>query len=88
MRIDQKHVVRELIAQIFEYRSAQIAQPLGLGTRHRKTYTEDEIGYLRALIEAGGGIETVAMRLDRSVEGVGWKALDLRILPPAKQHWA
>ncbi|RII41592.1 hypothetical protein DWB68_11620 [Galactobacter valiniphilus] len=82
MRIDQKQVVRRLARTVYGYSGRDILKPLGNGSGHRKGYEKEELDLMRSFIESGVAIEDVAARLNRSVDGVVWRALNHRMLPP------
>ena len=47
--------------------------------RNGKTCTEDEISTLKSHYEAGHPIGGIAVTMDRTVLGIGWRMIDLRM---------
>lgn len=77
MRIDQKQVATHLIRVLFDFKGE--IDDASASAKHRKTYTDDELSKMKSYFDAGVQIQEIAAELERTVLGVGWRMIDLRI---------
>lgn len=78
MRIDQKQVAIRLIRELFDFQGD--VNDLANAPRNGKSYTDDELAKMVSYFEAGSPIQDIAVAVERTVLGVGWRMLDRRMI--------
>lgn len=78
MRIDQKQVAIRLIRELFGFQGE--IEDRANAPRNGKCYTDDELAIIVSYFEAGRPIQEIATAVERTVLGVGWRMLDLRMI--------
>lgn len=75
--IDQRQVAIHLTRVLFDF--AGEIDDRSFAPRNGKTYTEEEVAMLKRHHGAGLPIGEIAAAMDRTVLGVGWRMIDLRM---------
>lgn len=76
--IDQSQVATHLIREFFHFHGEM--NELGSAPRNGKSYTDEEISKMKSYFDAGIQIQDIAIAVERTVLGVGWRMLDLRMI--------
>lgn len=78
MKIDQRQVTIRLIRVLFSFDGE--LEDLKAAPRHGKKYSDEEVSKMRSYFDAGVPIKDIAMAVERTVLGVGWRMLEHRMI--------
>lgn len=76
--IDQIQVATHLIRELFHFHGEM--NDLSSAPRNGKSYTDEEISMMKSYFDAGSQIQDIAVAVERTVLGVGWRMLDRRMI--------
>lgn len=78
MKIDQRQVAIRLIRVLFAFDGE--LEDMKAAPRHGMKYSDEEVSKMQSYSDAGSSIQDIAMAVERTVLGVGWRMLDRRMI--------
>ena len=78
MKIDQRQVAIHLIRVLFVFDGD--LEDMKVASRHGMKYSDEEISKMQSYSDAGLAIQDIALAVERTVLGVGWRMLDRRMI--------